>query len=604
MDKCLSFYLSAQAERTPYAPALTGDKGSYDYFTLEQDVRALAEILTAMTPEKQRRIGVYLDDKFDVFIAMLAIFRADLVYVPIDVTLPFERCRYMINDSDLAFVITDPVHASALMQEGVRTLFMNTPRQGGSDSRLQRQKRPRGIESAEPDRIAYVLYTSGSTGMPKGVEMPHKSIANLIDDQLENDALFRRPLRTLQFASPGFDVSCQEVLSCLAVGGELVIAPDDIRADTSKLFEFIRVHELERAFLPYSVLQTLAIEYERQEAKGPGAFIHMITAGEQLLMTKEIIKWLSRLDCRLINHYGPTETHVVTTYSNNAPFDRWPYHVPIGKAIGNVQAYILNELLQPCAMGEDGELCVGGACLSKGYINPAADSHDKYIEILTPSGKAQRVYRTGDIAQINEAGEIIYKGRRDTQIKLNGYRVELGEVEAGLKSIPEVKEAVAVVRQLGESSVEKVLIGLVVLTGRAWEGPLEIDEVDAAYFSGFIGKLPAFMQPKQMYAINKIPVTSNGKLDRRAIEALLDARINSTSLGFNENEAVVAKLFSKLLGISVTSLETDFFEKGGNSLLAVRFVKALEDQCGVRINLSSFLLRPNVKNTASLIKVG
>jgi amino acid adenylation domain-containing protein len=597
----LSCYLSLQAERTPHAPALTSDTRSYDYAALDKQVSDFSAILAAAVPEKQRRIGVYLGDKFSVFIAMLAIFKADLVYVPIDVNLPLDRCRYIIKDSDLAFVVSDPAYAPWLTEGGVSTLLMSTPGPVVVNSRAPAQAHLQSVGHADSEAVAYVLYTSGSTGVPKGVEMPHRAILNLIDDQLESDSLFRLPLRTLQFASPGFDVSCQEVLSSLACGGELVIAPEAVRTDASKLFEFICSRQLQRAFFPYSVLQTLAIEYERQAEGGPGALAHLITAGEQLLMSKEIVHWLSQLKCRLINHYGPTETHVVTTYQSDQPFDRWPYRAPIGKAIGNVQTYVLDERLQPCAIGCEGELYIGGVCLAKGYIQLPDENRAKFVRILAANGEALRVYKTGDIVQIDEDGDLVYKGRSDTQVKLNGHRVELGEVEARLKKMPEVKDAVALVKQLGESSSESILIALVVFGHSLGTERLEINEIDAGAFPRLVDSLPAYMLPKRMYTINRLPLTNNGKLDRRTIDTLLDTKVSAVPFGLSDSETLVAHLFSKLLATSVTLPESNFFEKGGNSLLAVRFIKALEEELGVRINLTRFLLNPTVAYTASLI---
>lgn len=601
----LSCYLSDQVLRAPHALALTAGDTTYDYLALGKKVESLAETLRTVIPKKHGRVGVYLSDKLSVFLAMLAIFKSDLIYVPIDVHLPIERCRYIIKDSDLAYVITDDKNLYSLIDGNANLLRLDACGLSSFDNfplHAELQEKSKQVEiDDDADKIAYILYTSGSTGNPKGVEMSHRAILNLIDFQLESDALFGIPMRTLQFASPGFDVSCQEVLSSLACGGELVIIPDDVRKDTSLLFEFIHHQKIERGFLPYSVLQTLAIEYERRSDFNQGYLKHLITAGEQLLMTKEISGWLTQLGCRLINHYGPTETHVVTTYTSDLPFSSWPYRAPIGTPIFNVVALVLDESLNVCSTGTEGELYIGGVCLAKGYINLPDESASKYVVLDRGGAQFERFYRTGDIAELNEEGDLLYKGRRDTQVKLNGYRVELGEVEARLKTSKTVKESIAVVKQLGESSDENILIAFVVLNNTVSQESLNMVELPASSFADVVGGLPDFMVPKRIYSISRIPLTNNGKLDRHIIDQELDSLINVSTLVFDEKQTLVANLFSRLLKTSVASVDSNFFELGGNSLLAIKFIKLLEDERSVRINLTRFLRNPTVSYTASLI---
>ncbi|MBA1189469.1 amino acid adenylation domain-containing protein [Pseudomonas entomophila] len=587
----LAAYLRIQAQRTPQAPALIAEGERWCYETLDQRVEHLAADLVSRLGTGSWRVGVQVGERHWGVLAMLAIFRAGMVYVPLDPTLPAARRRYMIDDCAMACVLVDGQSEADDVFQGERPLPVW--RIEGERSTQNMPAPQTVLDEAAP---AYLLYTSGSTGQPKGVEMTRRAVCNLIDHQLESGGAFTQPLKTLLFASPGFDVSVQEVLSSVACGGALQTVPADVRQDLSRLYRFIQSHDVQRCFLPYSVLQALAIAHERRQ--GDEARVsHVISAGEALQLTPQITDWLQACGCELVNHYGPTETHVVTQYHSARPLSEWPIRVPIGRPIGNVRAFVLDAQLQAVPEHEEGELCLAGVCLANGYVGRAEETARRFPVWRSPDGECLRLYRTGDRVVRDASGDLLYLGRMDTQVKINGQRVELAEIEAHLKRDPAVREAVVLADSLTGHADGQLLVAFMLYAPDFGHAP---GLAPTVRIEPWVETLPAYMRPQRVVVIDRLPLTTNGKVDQRALLALAQTP-STVQVTLSAEQARVAQLFARLLKVTVTDADMDFFAHGGNSLLAIRFVQLVERECGVRLDMTAFLSQPTIAHVATYL---
>ncbi|QXI32361.1 non-ribosomal peptide synthetase [Pseudomonas promysalinigenes] len=583
----LSDYLRTQARRTPLALALVSACWRLTYNDLDTRVERLAAELVAILGSGPRCVGVQVNDRGLGVVGMLAVLRAGMVYIPLDTSLPWARRAFMIEDSQMACVLIDADADAALLASGVRRFW-----------RIDRTSTapfdPCPSPHFDAHAPAYLLYTSGSTGQPKGVEMTRRALVNLIDYQLESAGAFAQPLKTLLFASVGFDVSVQEVLSAVVSGSEMHLVDADVRQDLSRLYRFLGDNGVQRCFLPYSVLQTLAIEHERQRGETL-CLRQVVSAGEALQLTPQIISWLQACGCVLVNHYGPTETHVVTSYTSERPLSEWPVRVPIGLPIANVRAFILDEQLRPVADGEEGELCLAGPCLANGYFQRDEETAKRFPTWCSPQGESLRLYRTGDRVVRGEEGLLRYHGRLDTQVKLNGHRVELAEIEACLKKDPAVREAIVLAHALSENVDGRMLVAFLL-----YQDSTEGQQAALERLAPWVEQLPAFMRPQRAYVLERLPLTTNGKVDQRALAAMVEASAGVVAQ-LSDAQARVAAIFSRLLKVSVTGPHMNFFESGGNSLLATRFVQLVERELGVQLDMSVFLQQPTIARVAHFL---
>jgi len=587
-ERDLADYLRVQARRTPRSLAIVSERWRLNYSELDARVERLAAELVACLGTGPRRVGVLVHDRGLGVVGMLAVIRAGMVYIPLDTTLPVARRAFMIEDSQVACVLIDADADATLMSSGAGRFW-----------RIDRASTapfdPAAMPCLAANASAYLLYTSGSTGQPKGVEMTRRALLNLIDYQLESGGAFTQPLRTLLFASVGFDVSVQEVLSAVASGSEMHVVEPALRQDLSRLYRFMGAVGVQRCFLPYSVLQTLAMEHERQGGETL-CLRQVISAGEALQLTPQIIEWLQACDCELVNQYGPTETHVVTSYTSALPLDEWPVRVPIGLPIDNVRAFILDEQLHPVADGDEGELCLAGVCLANGYFQRAEETSRRFPIWRSPQGEALRLYCTGDRVVRGAQGLLSFHGRLDTQVKINGHRVELAEIEACLKNDPAVREAIVLAHSLTDGADGRLLVAFMLY--RDEEAGARVDEPCALQrLAPWVEQLPAFMRPQRAYVIERLPLTTNGKVDQRALAAMVEASAGVAG-ELSEAQAKVAAIFARLLKVNVTGPQMNFFESGGNSLLATRFVQLVGRELSVQLDMGEFLQQPTIAHVA------
>jgi acyl-coenzyme A synthetase/AMP-(fatty) acid ligase len=393
---------------------------------------------------------------------------------------------------------------------------------------------------------------------------------------------------TLQYASLSFDASFHEMFSAWCAGATLHITPEHLRTDIEKLADYISRAHIEKAILPVVVLQQLA-ELKQSRAEGLAGLKEVIATGEQLQITRAIKELFKQLRGSMLdNHYGPSETHVVTWKRLDGDAEEWRPHAPIGKPISNAQVYVLDDRMQPVPVGVVGELYIGGAALARGYINQPAMTAEKFIPDPHGQDPGRRLYKTGDLARRLPDGDMEFLGRRDHQVKIRGHRVEPGEVEAVLSEHSAVDEAVALVTEDGLG--EKRLVAYVVAQDESLFEEEELRKYAAA-------RMPAYMVPSAVVKLERMPLTSNGKIDRQALPRLDFGSRNikrEVVLPRTPAEQVLAGIWVNVLGVHEVGVHDNFFNLGGHSILAARAIFRVREAFQVDLPLRDLFERPTV----------
>ncbi|HEY0023408.1 MAG TPA: amino acid adenylation domain-containing protein, partial [Longimicrobium sp.] len=457
---CLDRLVAAQAARTPDRPALVFRGETLTYAGLEGRVVRLARHLRALGVGPGVLAGICAERTPDMVVALIAVLRAGGAYVPLDPAYPAERLDYMLRDSGAPVLLTQRPLLGLLPHGGARVVLLDEPLpddgEGGGGT----------FPDVHPDELGYVIYTSGSTGRPKGVAMSRRPLRNLMAWQ-GGDWTGPAAARTAQYAPLSFDASFQEVFSTLQEGGTLLLVPADVRSDLGRFARWIVEERVERVFLPFVALQHVA---EAALAQGivPAALREAQTAGEQLRVTEPIRRWMGQMPgCSLANHYGPSETHVVTALTLPAGgAAEWPALPTIGRPIANTQCHVLEPGGVQAPPGVPGELYLGGENVARGYLGRPGLTAEKFVPDPFAGVPGARMYRSGDLARWKADGEIEFLGRVDQQVKVRGFRVEPGEVEAALETHPAVARAVVVSMGDGGSG-ERRLVGYVLADGAA-----------------------------------------------------------------------------------------------------------------------------------------
>jgi amino acid adenylation domain-containing protein len=595
-EACLHHLFAAQAERTPDAlaviDAVRGERLTYRELGRLAD--RLARRLRSLGVGPDVPVAICLRRSPAMTVAVLATLAAGGAYVPIDPTYPRERLEMMLAIAKPRVLLTETGLREALPAGEFPVLCLDVEEEEAGDADDLR------AVPVSPDNLAYVIFTSGSTGVPKGVAMPHRPLVNLMAWQLESSTL-GAGAKTLQFASLSFDVSCQELFSTWAAGGTLVLISEELRLDAAALLDVLRGLAVERLFMPFVALQQLAeIAAEREDF--PEALREVVTAGEQLQITQAVAALFTRLpEARLFNQYGPSETHVATAYTLPGAASGWPALPSIGVPVANTRILLLDAALGPVPVGVPGELYIGGDCLARGYLARPDLTAERFVPDLFGSG-GERLYRTGDLARWRPDGTLDFLGRTDQQLKIRGFRVEPGEIEAALAAHPAVREAAVVAREdLGGA---RRLAAYVVAQG-VDESAASLQVSPSALRSWVRERLPDYMVPSVFQFLEALPLTPSGKVNRRALPAL-----QASAAGEEEGavpprtplEEDLAAIWRGLLGIERVGVHDSFFELGGHSLLAVRLLARVRRQLGKDLPLASLFASPTIGHLAALIE--
>jgi amino acid adenylation domain-containing protein len=556
-----------QVRRTPQVEAVMCGEQSLTYEQLDRRADELAHFLMRKGVGPDTRVALCLERSLEMVVALLGVLKAGGAYVPLDPHYPAQRLQYMLEDASPRVLLTQTPLAATLPRTDAEIVALDSH----WDAIAARDENGRALSETprDPDNLVYVIYTSGSTGRPKGTAMPHRAMVNLIE--WHRSVLSMTPgRRVLQFAALGFDVAFQETFSTLCLGGTLVLLDEWVRRDPSALVQLLNEQAVERLFVPPLLLQSLA-EHFRSTGAAPRGLRDIITAGEQLRITPEVRSLFAHLPgCRLHNHYGPTETHVVTALTLGENPQTWPTLPSIGRPIANTQIYVLDLQRQPVPIGVTGEIYIGGAGVARGYLERPELTRERFLADPFAAPPQPRVYKTGDLGRWRADGTLEYLGRNDDQVKIRGFRVEIGEIEAQLARHAQVKEAAVVAHE--DAAGHRRLVAYV--TARDGSEP-SVADMREHVSAG----LPEFMVPSAFVVLDALPLTPTGKLDRRSLpEPASDAYVTKKyEAPQGELEEQLARIWRELLRADRAGRHDNFFELGGHSLLVVQMLERLRE---------------------------
>ncbi|MGV9295791.1 MupA/Atu3671 family FMN-dependent luciferase-like monooxygenase [Amycolatopsis sp. NPDC003676] len=545
---CLHELVDQQAARTPGAVALLGDNCRITYAELTAFANRLSHQLIREGVVPGDLVAVSLPRGPGLIAALLAVLKCGAAYVPVDPALPAGRRQLMVSDSRARLVVTDTRTDDDLPETAPEV-------------------------AAYPDSIAYCVYTSGSAGAPKAVAVPHRGPVNLVCWQQR----LHQPLTTLQWTSPGFDVSVQEIFTTLASGATLVLVDDAVRLDPSALADHLRRHGVQRLCLPVTPFAHLV-----DSAPKLPELREVFVAGEPLTLLPPMRRFLdTNPHLVLYNQYGPTEASIIVTSHRVDPAG--PASPPIGRSIDNVVLRVVDRDSRPVPVGVPGELLIGGEAVAAGYLGDPARTDERFV---VRSG--QRFYRTGDLVRLDNAGVLAYQGRLDDQVKIRGYRVEPGEVRTVLSGLPEVADAAVLVE---DRTAGPALVAYVVLREPVedWVGVLR---------SRLSDTLPAYLVPQRWLRVDAIPLGPNGKLDRHRLtraEAALPAGATPRTV----TELALHRIWCAELELDSVPVDRTFFDVGGNSLALVRLLERMRIELGGAPPIEEFLREPTIRAVAS-----
>jgi amino acid adenylation domain-containing protein len=574
---------AAQVARTPEAVAVLFGAERLSYSELNTRANRLAHHLIGLGVGPDVPVGICMQRSVAMAVAVLAVLKSGGACVPLDPTLPRQRLAWMIADTVAPVILVHRLTVSALPDHSARVVCLDTD---WEQIVAEPDWAPRN--GLLPDHLVYAIYTSGSTGRPKGIGLSHRALTNLICWNLAT-LPWRRGM--LQFASLGFDASFHEMFVAWCSGRVLVMIPEDWRRDAAQLLEYLGKRPVETAILPVVVLQQWA-EHVEGQADRLACFGDIITTGEQLLITPPIRQLFKRLvDCRLHNHYGPAETHVVTALTLDSDPETWPARPSIGRPISNTRVYVLDPRLEPVPVGVTGELYIAGVMLARGYLNRPGLTAERFVADPHSPEPGSRMYRSGDLARWRADGTLEYLGRADAQVKIRGFRIEPGEIEAVLTAHPAVAQAAVLAREDGPAG--KQLVAYVVPTAGV--------QAEAAELRRHLAeRLPDYMVPAAFVVLEALPLTPNGKLDRRALPP--PQRQGPTYRApRTPAEQLLCNLFAEVLGLERVGLDDDFFALGGHSLLAVRLMARIESQFQRRLPLAVLFQHGSIAKLSRLL---
>jgi amino acid adenylation domain-containing protein len=569
------------AVRTPEAVAAELGVEQITYAELNEQANRIARRLRGLGVGPEVLVGVGMAPSLRRLAVLLGILKAGGGYVPLDPALPAERLSFMISDAAMPVVVADDEGAVALPAGEAQVLSID-------------QEWPRIAEydaadlglPIQPSNTAYVIYTSGSTGRPKGVVVEHRNVLNLAVQMVEH--WFLGPTdRALLLSSLNFDASVLDWVGALLTGARAVVVPSRTRLNPSALADLLREHEVTFGLIPPAVLSLLT----------GGQFPHLrgLAVGGEEFPPDLVRDWI-RPGLRLFNLYGPTECTVVATF---AELDGTLLPPPIGLPVANTRAYVLDPHLNPVPVGVIGELHLGGASVSRGYLNAQELTQERFIPDPFAREPAARLYRTGDLVRRLSDGNLAYCGRRDGQVKIRGLRIELGEIEAALLAHPDVAQAV--VRVATDSAGQKQLIGYVRPVSDAAETEVSRLRDNLARL------LPGYMVPAHILVLEEFPLNSSGKVDRSALPDPDSGAAGSEGPdGYRAPgtiiETIVADLYARLLGRDRVGADEGFFDLGGTSLQAMQLVARLRDELAVDVDVTEVFLAPAPGPLAAVLR--
>ncbi|RKH92751.1 amino acid adenylation domain-containing protein, partial [Corallococcus praedator] len=567
----------AQVARTPDGVAVEWNETRWTYRELNARANQLARHLRGLGVGPEVRVGVCLERSPELLMALLGILKAGGVYVPMDPAYPSHRLAFLLEDTRVPVLVTREEIADELPSRGEQLVCVDSD--AASLSRQSSEDLPR---LAGGRNLAYVIYTSGSTGQPKGALVEHRGIVNTLTRAVP-DFDVRPGTRTLQFVSMSFDVSLLEIFATLTGGGTLVLAPREALQPGPELTRLMRERNITTSVLLPSTLAVLSSE--------DFPTLRTVVTGAEACSAELMDRWANGR--RFVNSYGPTEASITVTSAVCAPGSGTP---PIGRPYPNVRVYVLDAARAPVPVGIPGELFIGGAGVGRGYLGRPEQTAERFVPDPFSEEPGARLYRTGDLVRYRADGLLEFVGRTDHQVKVRGFRIELGEIEAALAGAGSVREAIVLARE--DVAGDRRLVAYVV--------PMEDEQVEAGTLRRYLDdKLPEHMVPSAFVVLDAMPLTPNGKVDRKALPAPDAVRSEQGPTYVAPRtpvEETLAATWKELLGVSQVGIHDDFLELGGHSLLATQAISRIRAALGVELPLRALFEAPTVAALAARVE--
>ncbi len=579
---CVQEQFERQAEAAADAPAVLCEEQVLSYGELDQRANAVAHRLRRLGIRAESIVGICVERSLEMVVGVLGILKAGGAYLPLDPHYPRERLTFMLQDCGASVLLTQralleklPVHYQA------SAICLDDDWESATDDDAQNLQ-----GEIVPDNIAYVIYTSGSTGRPKGVGVSHAALLNLVS---WHNSAFRVSAadRATLLAGFGFDASVWELWPYLCCGASLDLPADDVRSSPERLRDWLTLREVTISFVPTPVAEPmLGLEWPEQTKLRT-----LLTGGDRLHTWPSL-----SLPFEVVNNYGPTENAVVSTSGlisrEGGPAGTAP---TLGTSIRNVGVYIVDQRGEPVPVGVAGELWVGGDSLARGYLNRPALTAESFVPDALSGQAGARLYRTGDLARYLPDGAIEFLGRLGSQVKVRGHRIELGEIETALREAAGVREAVVQCRE--ERAGDQCLVAYVVPDDQA--GAVTSNDLRGLLRE----KLPDYMLPAFFVMLDELPITENGKIDRRALPAPAPAEVeDDPATPRTPTEELLSNIWISVLGLRRVGLHDNFFELGGHSLLATQVVSRVRETFSVELPLRALFESPTVAELAQSVE--
>lgn len=583
----------AQAEAHPDSIAVVCEDKNLTYDQLNARANQLAHFLKQRGVGPEVPVAICVDRSLEMIVGVLGILKAGGAYVPLDGAYARERLPVILEDTKCPLLLTQEHIAAQISPATAHVICLDRDWPAIASASTANPGDVGTVES-----LAYIVYTSGSTGVPKGVMVTHGNLLNAYQAWEEAYELRHKDSSHLQMANFSFDVFSGDLVRALCSGGKLVICPTEILLDPASLYALMLAERVDCAEFVPAVLRGLLSYVEGINQKLD--FMRVLIAGSDTWTTAEYRKVLNLCgpDTRLINSYGVAEATIDTTYFETRTTSqlRSEGFVPIGKPFANMQVHILDRHLQPAPIGVNGTVFIGGAGVARGYLNRPDLTAQKFVPNPFSGLPGDRLYNTGDQGRYRPDGNIEFLGRTDNQVKIRGFRVELGEIETVLGRYPGVRQAVVIARELSPGDMR--LLAYVIPSA-----PFAIDDVRAFLKD----KLPAYMLPSRFVQVKEFPLNTNGKIDRNALPAPgpdTDEQGRQFTAPRNETEAQLASIWGEVLQLKSISVHDNFFTLGGHSLLAIQVISRVRSKFAIELPLRSLFENPTIAELSPVIEAG
>jgi len=587
LDRCIHELFEQQVERTPDNVALTFEGQSLTYAELNRKANQLAHYLRSLGAQPETKIGICLGRSLEMIIAVWGILKSGAAYVPLDPKYPQDRLDYMNEDAGVALLVTKEAFADRAQASDLRVIKVDADR-----DLIARESETNPASVASPENLAYIIYTSGSTGLPKGVMVAHRSLVNYVLSMIPIIGLGSEE-RFLQFASLSFDASAVQIYPTLLSGATLVLHPSPAELSNYELKEFCEKEQVTVLDIPAGFWQQWVEDLSSRDDVLKRSIRFYMTGGESVSADR-VRLWSNMLEkpASFLSSYGPTETTIgamVSITESEAASELKRPHLPLGFTLPNVEIHLLDRHLRPVPLGVTGEIYIGGTGLARGYLGRAAQTAEKFVPDGLSGASGRRLYRTGDLARMVD-GELEYVGRVDEQVKVRGFRVELGEIEAELNRHPEVKGSAVLLQDEGR------LVAYVELR----------ESVPAAELMKRLReRLPEWMVPGVFERVAKLPVSANGKVDRKRLREAASERL-ATGGAYEQArsgvEEVLAGIWSEVLKVERVGIHDNFFELGGHSLMATQLMSRVRDVLKLDVPMKALFDSPTVAGLSAVIE--